>query len=659
MANYESSKDNEKLISAAIRSLVIDEINEANSGHPGMALDATNILYALYRDHLVADPDHPAWINRDRLVYSSGHISALVYAMLHVSGYDLSLDDLKKFRQLGSRTPGHPEIALTPGIDASSGPLGQGVAQAVGMALAEKHLQASYPDGSLLVNHHTYCICGDGCLEEGISQEAISIAGHNRLNKLILIYDENGSTLDGPTSNSLTENIELRFLASEWNVIKVEDGNNIAKISRAIAKAKRSKTYPTLIIVKTKIGYGTYLEGSNKVHGSPLGEEKGLEAKKFYGFEEPKFTVPEIVYEEFRKSFGERGKTAYSKYLEKRKEYANFHPEESKVFEDALARNVDKYLENIEIEDKDEASRASSGRYLDAICKKIPFLFGGSADVAGSTMTNVKGLTDFSCLNPSGKNMNWGIREFAMAACCNGILLHGGLITYEGLFLIFSDYMKPAIRMGAIEDLPAIYIFTHDSISVGEDGLTHQPIEQLASLRTIPNFVEFRPADCKETFAAFDFAIRNKKGPVGLVLSRQKLPVIASTDKEKVKLGAYKVVEKKKEDLILIATGSEVNLAINTSLELEKQGINASVVSMPSTVLFDRQDEKYKAKVLSLPYENIISIEMASPFGWSKYAKHNIGISSFGASGKEKDVIKHFGFDLESIVNKIVQIAKK
>ena len=656
MEKFENKKDRDNYISAAIRALVIDEINEANSGHPGMALDATNILIALYRDHLVASPTHPDWVNRDRLVYSSGHISALVYAMLHVTGYDLSLDDLKKFRQLGSKTPGHPEISLTPGVDASSGPLGQGVAQAVGMALAEKHIAAMYEEGDKLMNHYTYCICGDGCLEEGISQEAISIAGHNRLNKLILIYDENGSTLDGPTSNTLTENTELRFLASEWNVIKVDDGNDIKKISKAIKKAKKSKAYPTLIIVKTKIGYGTYLEGSNKVHGSPLGEEKGIEAKKFYGYNETKFTVPDLVYEEFKKTFIARGDKAFADYQKKKEEYVNFHKDLAQVFDDSFARNVDKYLENIEIEDKDEASRESSGRYLDIVTKKIPFMFGGSADVAGSTKTNVKNLEDFSFINPKGSNMNWGIREFAMAACSNGILLHGGLVTYEGLFLIFADYMKPAIRMGAIEELPAIYIFTHDSISVGEDGLTHQPIEQLASLRSIPNFVEFRPADCKETFASFEYAIKNKVGPVGLVLSRQKLPVVASTDKTKVAMGAYKVIGNKEEEFILIATGSEVNLAVKAAEVLSAKGIKLSVVSMPSMNLFEKQDEAYKNEVLSLPIENRISLEMGSTFRWSKYAKYNFGIDTFGASGKEKDVIKAFGFDLDTVCEKIEAI---
>ncbi|MDY6429853.1 MAG: transketolase [Bacilli bacterium] len=656
MSKQMSKKEKEKLVSGAIRSLVIDQTNQANSGHPGMALDSANILYALYRDHLVASPSHPEWINRDRLVYSCGHTSALVYAMLHLCGYELSMDDLKSFRQLGSKTPGHPEISLTKGIDASSGPLGQGIAQALGMAIAEKHLEAKYPEGKKIMNHYTYCICGDGCLEEGISQEAISLAGHLRLNKFILIYDENGSTLDGPTSNSLTENMELRFLASEWLTIKVKDGNNINEISRAIKKAKKS-AYPTLIIVKTKIGYGTVLEGSNKVHGSPLGEENGAKAKEVYGYNHPKFTVPAEVYEEFKQTFIARGEEAYKAHIVELNKYRNSHPSEYKVFMDSFDRNVDPYLENISIELKDEASRESSGRMLEALTKNVPFMFGGSADVASSTKTNVKGLKDFSSLTPEGNNMNWGIREFVMAAANNGILLHGGLVTYEGLFLIFADYMKPAIRMGAIEDLPAIYVFTHDSISVGEDGLTHEPIEQIASLRSIPNFIDIRPADNKETIGAYKLALKEKKSPIGLILSRQKLPLLDETDEKKVQFGAYKVREHKDDKYLIIATGSEVNLALEAAKRIEEErNIHVGVVSMPSMNLFEKQSEEYKKLVLSLPREKTISLEMAATFGWERYAKFNLGINSFGASGKEKDVLKYFGFDLDGTTKKLLDI---
>ena len=482
---------------SALRALCIDMINKANSGHPGMALDAAPIMYALYHDHLVADPLHPDWINRDRFVLSAGHASSLLYSTLHLAGYNVTMDDLKSFRQLGSRAAGHPEVGFLPGIDATSGPLGQGISQAVGMAIAEKAMSSQYEEGEKLIDHHTYCLCGDGCLEEGISQEAISLAGHYRLNKLILIYDENGATLDGPTSDSLTDNIKMRFLSSDWDVLEVKDGLNTEKISEAIDKAKESKTYPTLIIVHTTIGYGSAKQGSHKVHGEPLGEEDGAHAKEQYGYNYGPFEVPEEVYDDFKNTFLLRGKQAYANYQQGLKEYANFHERDYKRFNDAINRNLADYIPEMPSFGEAEATRNSSGKILSALALKMPFTMGGSADVAGSTKTNIKGIDIFTDTTPSGRDLHFGIREFAMAGVCNGLALHKGIVPYCSCFLIFSDYMKPAIRMAALEHLPVMYLFTHDSIAVGEDGPTHEPIEQLPSLRATPNLDTIRPADAK------------------------------------------------------------------------------------------------------------------------------------------------------------------
>lgn len=647
MKNAKKTLNTAELSVAAIRSTVIDVINKANSGHPGMALDAAPALYALFHDHLVADPAHPQWGSRDRFVLSSGHASSLLYTMLHVSGYDVSMDDLKNFRQLGSKTPGHPEIGVTPGVDATSGPLGQGIAQAVGMAIAEKAIAAQYPEGEKVMSHYTYCLCGDGCLEEGISQEAISLAGHLRLNKLLLIYDENGATLDGPTSDSLTENQKLRFLASEWNVIDVKDGNSVEAVSKAIGKAKKSQDYPTLIIIHTKIGYGSKLEGSHKTHGSPLGAEDGAYAKSRYGYEEPDFTIPEAVYEDFRNSFLARGTAAYEAYEETTKAYAEAHPQEWKVFTDAMALKGEGYLPKPRdfAESKAEATRTSGGKFISDLHASMPFAFGGSADVAGSTKTNVKGEPIFSFDNPQSRDVHWGIREFAMAACQNGILLHGGLRTYVACFCVFADYMKAAIRMAALEEIPAVYLFTHDSLAVGEDGPTHQPIEQLAMLRSIPNLEVFRPADAKESEAALRYAFSKTKGPTAIILTRQDVPVLPLTDESKVEDGAYILYAPAKKAVgQIIATGSEVALALDAAALLEKKGLPLEVVSMPSWERFEALDEAKKAKILHLPYDKRVSLEMLSTFGWAKYAGKQIGVDTFGASGKDKMVLEHFGF---------------
>ena len=655
----EMEKKLDQLSIGAIRALVIDEISKANSGHPGMPLDIAPAIYTLVKNHLVADPKDPSWINRDRFVLSSGHCSALLYAVLHLAGYAVSLEDLKNFRQLDSLTPGHPEFGHTAGVDATAGPLGQGIAQAVGMAIAEKAVSAEYPEGAEIMSHYTYCLCGDGCLEEGISQEAISLAGHLKLNKLILIYDENTSTLDGPTSNSLTEDEKLRFKASEWNVLEVADGNDVEAIDKAIAEAKKSASAPTMIVVHTRIGYGSPKEGSCKCHGNPLTAEEGAKAKETYAYDYPAFTVPEEVYANFAKNFAERGAKAHAAHEAAMKAYAAKHPEDYARFEKAMKGDLKEFLPEIPefAAGSKDASRNTSGKVVAAFQAKCPFAFGGSADVAGSVKTAVPGDPGFSAEHPEAKNVNWGIREFGMGCAQNGILLHGGLRTYVGCFLVFADYMKPAIRMAAMENLPAIYLFSHDSIAVGEDGPTHEPIEQLCMLRSIPNVHVYRPADERETYAAWQMALLSEKTPTCLILSRQNLPLLEKSSVRGVSQGAYIVYEgEKKADYQIIATGSEVSLAIEAAKILAAKGINLEVVSMPSMEVFEEQDEAYKARVLHLPHEKRISLEMLSTFGWGKYAKYNIGLDRYGKSSPANEVMKALGFTAEEVAKKIASL---
>lgn len=648
----------DKLSVAAIRSLCIDGINKAKSGHPGMALGSAPILYTLWTRHLVSDPTHPEWINRDRFVLSAGHASMLLYAILHVAGYGLSLDDIKSFRQLNSLTPGHPEFGHTKGVDATSGPLGQGIAQAVGMAMAEQSIQAQYEDGHKIMDHYTYVLCGDGCLEEGLSQEAISLAGHQKLNKLILLYDSNKVTLDGPLPLSFSESVSLRFQSSGWDVIHVEDGNDIDAIDSAISKAKKSKEKPTIIIVETVIGYGSAKQGTSKVHGSPLGIEDGTHAKKeVYGYDYDDFFIPEEVYKHFEKTFINRGKEAYEKYVHNFENYSKKHTKDAVRFKLLRKNDVSEYLPKV-FPDFEKGSadstRNSSGKALNAYILSIPNMIGGSADVAGSVITKINGGTDFAPENRAGHNINWGIREFAMACAQNGMLLHGGLRPYIGCFLVFSDYMKSAIRMAALSNLPGIFLFSHDSIAVGEDGPTHQPIEHLAMLRSIPNLVVIRPCDERETFAAWYQALASINHPTALILSRQNLPLLDNSSAEGLSKGAYIVSKEQKEAVLdIIATGSEVSLAVDVQKELLKDGIDVRIISMPSWELFERQSKEYKSQILHLPYERRVSIEMLSTFGWAKYAKYNIGIDTFGASGPAKDVIKHYRFTCEDIVKKI------
>lgn len=650
----------DQLAIASIRSLCIDEINKPKSGHPGVALGCTPILYTLYKYHLVSDPTHPTWINRDRFILSGGHASSLLYAILHVCGYKVSMKDIKEFRTCHSLTTGHPEYGHTPGVDNTSGPLGQGISQAVGVAMAEAHIAASYPKGKTLMNHYTYCMLGDGDLEEGISQEAISLAGLHKLNKLICLYDSNAITLDGPLALSFNENTKMRFNASGWNVLKVNDGNDVNEINNAINLAKKSKDKPTLIIVNTIIGYGSKNQGTSKVHGAPLGEEDGAYAKKVYGYKYPAFTIPTSVYNELKKTFIKRGLAAYKKYEQTLKAYKASNPKAYELFNDAFNLNTKKYIkDNVKYDPNlNEASRKTSGNLVNKFASEIPFMLGGAADVAGSVMTKIKEETEFSPNNRKGRNISFGIREFEMAGIQNGMLLHGGLRPYVGCFLVFSDYMKSAIRMSAISHLPAIYLFSHDSIYVGEDGPTHEPVEQVAMLRTIPGLHVYRPCDAKETYGAWKLALASKNTPSAIILSRQNLPLLKGSSDIKVKDGAYIVSkEKSKKFITIIATGSEVALAVEAKNKLNGK-IDIRIVSMPCMERFNALDVKTQENILGAPYEKRISVEALTTFGWHKYAKHTMGIDTYGLSGDGKEIAKYFGITSDKLVELIKKVGK-
>ena len=653
---------NDQLAIATIRSLCIDTINKANSGHPGMALGSAPALYTLFTKHLVATPKDSKWFNRDRFVLSAGHASALLYTMLHLCGYKISMDDMKQFRQIDSLTPGHPEYGWTDGVDATSGPLGQGISQAVGMAMAEQMVNKLYSFGDEVCNHYTYALCGDGCLQEGISQEAISLAGHLKLNKMILLYDANQVTLDGALDLSFSEQVKARFLASEWDVLEVADGNDIDAIDAAISKAKKSKDKPTMIMIHTVIGYGSAKQGTNKVHGNPLGAEDGKAAKLSYGFDHEDFYVPQEVYDLFANTFGARGEKALKAYNDALAKLAadKKTKDEYDRFISLNGVDVDKYLPGVYpdfVEGSSTSTRVASGKALNYLMLSIPNLYGGSADVAGSVMTKLDNGVNFDANHREGHNINWGIREFAMASAQNGMLLHGGVRSYVGAFFVFSDYMKPAIRMACLSHVPAIYLLSHDSIAVGEDGPTHQPIEQLAMLRSIPNMDVIRPADERETYGAWFAALRSKNHPTAIILSRQNLPLLKESDGEALKRGAYVVSkEAKKADFVLIATGSEVSLAVAAQALLLEKGIDVRVVSMPCWSYFEKQDEAYKNSVINLPKEKCVSIEMLSTFGWAKYADTNIGLDQFGASAPAKDVFKKFNFTPEYVAGVVEKL---
>lgn len=636
-----------------LRMLSVDQIENANSGHPGLPLGAAPMAYALFKNHLVRDSKDLNWKNRDRFVLSAGHGSALLYSLFYLFDYGLSLDDLKNFRQLDSRTPGHPEYGHTGGVEATTGPLGQGIAMAVGMAIAEEKLAALYNKDDLkLVDHYTYALVGDGCLMEGISNEASSLAGTLKLDKLIVLYDSNKISIEGSTDLAFSENVCDRYKALGWDTFVVHDGNDLDEINAAIEEAKKSDK-PALIEVKTKIGYGSPREDSAKAHGEPLGKEDRKSTREFFGLPDEDFYVDEDVKAHFQKIVEENtARVNEKKKIEE--DYAKKYPKE---YEDYLAAfNLEKkeLLEDSYYDsfDKDMATRAISGEVLNKIAKDNIHIFGGSADLGPSNKTMLKGEEYFSADNRLGRNITFGVRENAMGAITNGILLHGGLRTYASTFLVFSDYLKPTIRLAALMNIPNVYIFTHDSIGVGEDGPTHQPIEHLAMLRSIPGIVVIRPADGRETAAALNLAFNSKNTPFVLALSRQNLPQLENSSRD-IYRGAY-IIKKEEGELekIVIATGSEVSLALEAAEGLK----GVRVVSMPSMEMFDAQSSDYKEEILPSNITKRISLEALSSFGWHKYIGMKgmaISIDTFGASGKGAEVFERFGFTKENIRRKI------
>lgn len=664
-----STKSVEQLSIDTIRTLAIDAIEKANSGHPGMPMGAAPMGYELFAKFMNHNPANPTWINRDRFVLSAGHGSMLLYSLLHLSGYDLPLEELKNFRQWGSLTPGHPEFGHTAGVDATTGPLGQGVAMAVGMALAETQLGATYnKDNFKLVDHFTYSIVGDGCLMEGISHEAASLAGHLQLGKLVVLYDSNDISLDGKLGLSNSESAQMRFEAYGWQVLRVEDGNDLVALEDAINQAKQELNKPTLIEVKTVIGFGAPNKqgkgGHGGTHGSPLGADETKLTKEFYGWSaEEAFHVPQEVRDHFQ-AVKERGIAANQAWNEQFEAYKAAYPELAKQFEQAISGELpegwDKDLPKYTAADKALSTRVASGNALNGLAPNVPNLLGGSADLESSTMTHLKGLPVYDASNYAGRNIYFGVREFAMAAAINGMTLHGGLRPYGGTFFVFTDYLRPAVRLSALMGLPVTYVLTHDSIAVGEDGPTHEPIEQLASLRIIPNLTVLRPADGNETSAAWAYAMENRNNPVALVLTRQNLPILeASVEhaREGIKKGAYVVAGAEgTPQAQIIATGSEVQLAVAAQKALAEQGVQVRVISMPSWDLFEKQSKEYKDSVILPGVKARLAIEMAHPMGWEKYVGDQgdiLAISTFGASAPGDRVMKEYGFTVENVVNKV------
>ncbi|MEH7526072.1 transketolase [Bacillus sp. JJ1503] len=658
---------NDALSISSIRTLSIDAIEKAKSGHPGMPMGAAPMAYTLWTQFMNHNPKNPQWFNRDRFVLSAGHGSMLLYSLLHLSGYDVSMEDIKSFRQWGSKTPGHPEFGHTPGVDATTGPLGQGIAMSVGMAMAERHLAAVYnKDQFNLIDHYTYSICGDGDLMEGVSAEAASLAGHLNLGRLIVLYDSNDISLDGDLNKSFSESVEQRFKSYGWQYLRVEDGNDLTEIANAIEEAKLDVNHPTLIEVKTVIGYGSpNKSGKSDVHGAPLGADELKLTKESYKwtFEED-FYVPEEVYEHFRKLVAVQGEKKEQEWNDLFAQYRSEFSELASQLEQAIngelkqgwANDIPAYEEG-----KSIASRASSGEALNGIAKNLPSFIGGSADLAGSNKTMIKGTADFTPKTFDGKNIWFGVREFAMGAALNGMALHGGLKVFGGTFFVFSDYLRPAIRLAALMKLPVTYVFTHDSIAVGEDGPTHEPIEQIAALRAMPNLSVIRPADGNETAAAWKLAVESSDKPTALVLTRQDLPTLKGTKEaayDGVSKGAYVVspASKEKADALLIASGSEVSLAVEAQQALEADGISAAVISMPSWDRFEAQSKEYKESVIPKDVKKRLAIEMGASLGWHRYAGDEgdvLCIDQFGASAPGEKIIEEYGFTVANVVARV------
>jgi len=651
-----------------IRTLSIDMINRANSGHPGLSMGAAPMAYALWENHLNHNPENAKWFNRDRFVLSAGHGSSLLYSLLHLSGYDVSKEDLKNFRKLNSKTPGHPEFGHTDGVEATTGPLGQGIATAVGMAMAEAHLAAKFnKDDIPVIDHYTYTLVGDGDLMEGVSYEAMSMAGHMKLGKLIALYDSNDISLDGALNLSFSENIEKRAESANWQYLRVEDGNNIADITNAIELAKQNAEQPTIIEVRTTIGYGSpKVAGTNKAHGNPLGAEEAKATKQAYGWKyEEDFFVPEEIKAHFEE-LKQKGMDKENKWNQLFSFYKEIYPELANELERVIKGNMLIEAKEILTFDTEKAisTRVASGESINHYVKSIPSIFGGSADLSHSTMTDIKGEAAYAVESFAGRNVYFGVREHAMGAAGNGMALHGGVKPFVSTFFVFNDYLRPSIRLAALQKLPVTYVFTHDSIAVGEDGPTHEPIEQLAALRAIPGLTVIRPSDANETASAWAFALQQTDGPVALILSRQNLPVFDETKAniDSLSKGAYILTQTNETpDTILIATGSEVSLAVRAKAELEKDDISVRVVAMPSWELFNIQSQEYKESVLPSSIQKRVAIEMGISLGWERFVGTTgtiLSIETFGASGTGAEVMDWFGFTTENVVRVAKDVLK-
>lgn len=652
----------------AIRVLAADTVQKANSGHPGMPLGSAAMAYELWANHLTHNPKNPKWVNRDRFILSAGHASSLLYSLLHLFGYGLTIEDMKNFRQDNSLTPGHPEYGHTVGVEATTGPLGAGMGMAVGMAMAQAHMAATFnTEDYNIIDHYTFVLGGDGCMEEGISSEAFSLAGTLGLSKLIVLYDSNNITIEGNTDLAFTEDVNKRMEAFGFQTLTVEDGNNLEEISKAIELAKSEKTKPSFITVKTKIAFGCPAkEGSESSHGSPLGEENVKALRDNLGWEEQEaFVIPQDVYDNFAQK-AKKGQDAEDNWNKLFKAYCEKYPEKKELWDKYFAVIDDEKLLNCDefwsYEDKPQATRSLSGNMINFLAKIMPNFWGGSADLGPSNKTVIKDGGSFSKNNYLGRNIHYGVREFAMAAIANGITLYGGTKTFVGTFFVFSDYLKPMARLAALMKIPVTYVLTHDSIGVGEDGPTHEPIEQLAMLRAMPNINVFRPADATETAAAWYSAITSKNTPTVLALSRQNLPQIEGSSKEALK-GGYIIAEsiKAKPDAIIIASGSEVSLAVDAKKELMEKGFDIRVVSMPCMDIFEQQSDEYKEKILPQTVEKRLVVEAGSSICWGKYLGFkgkSVTIDTFGASAPANVLFKKYGFTVENVVNKALSMLK-
>ena len=652
----------------AIRVLAADTVQKANSGHPGMPLGSAAMAYELWANHLTHNPKNPKWVNRDRFILSAGHASSLLYSLLHLFGYGLTIEDMKNFRQDNSLTPGHPEYGHTVGVEATTGPLGAGMGMAVGMAMAQAHMAATFnTEDYNIIDHYTFVLGGDGCMEEGISSEAFSLAGTLGLSKLIVLYDSNNITIEGNTDLAFTEDVNKRMEAFGFQTLTVEDGNNLEEISKAIELAKAEKTKPSFITVKTKIAFGCPAkEGSESSHGSPLGEENVKALRDNLGWEEQEaFVIPQDVYDNFAQK-AKKGQEAEDNWNKLFKAYCEKYPEKKELWDKYFAVIDDEKLLNCDefwsYEDKPQATRSLSGNMINRLAKIMPNFWGGSADLGPSNKTVIKDGGSFSKNNYLGRNIHYGVREFAMAAIANGITLYGGTKTFVGTFFVFSDYLKPMARLAALMKISVTYVLTHDSIGVGEDGPTHEPIEQLAMLRAMPNINVFRPADATETAAAWYSAITSKNTPTVLALSRQNLPQIEGSSKEALK-GGYIIAEsiKAKPDAIIIASGSEVSLAVEAKKELMEKGFDIRVVSMLCMDIFEQQSDEYKEKILPQTVEKRLVVEAGSSICWGKYLGFkgkSVTIDTFGASAPANVLFKKYGFTVENVLNKALSMLK-